>query len=99
MITNWTPRHNAKRKGGRQLQRWSDDLKRTTGPLWPKLAGDRETFKKLEEAFVFKHTLDKGLLKTKIKYIYINCKRCTYFRKIQALKLKCIDKFPTESST
>lgn len=52
LLTEWMPRWNTKRKRGRQLKRWSDEIKRSAGPMWIRLAKERDRWKKLEEAFV-----------------------------------------------
>lgn len=51
IVTEWYPRDN-KRSKGRQVKRWEDDIKKTAGPVWTRLAKDRNTWKSLEEAFV-----------------------------------------------
>lgn len=58
ILTEWTPRYNTKRKRGRQYKRWSDELKKTAGPLWTRLARDREAWKAMEEAFVSKRHVE-----------------------------------------
>ena len=43
---------NDKRKRGRQIKRWEDDISRTAGPVWLRKARYREEWKLLEEAYV-----------------------------------------------
>ena len=52
LITEWYPRNNSKRNKGRQPKRWEDDIKKVAGPVWTRVARDRQTWNSLEEAFV-----------------------------------------------
>ena len=45
-----------KRKKGRQIKRWEDEIMKTAGRLWMRLAGERCVWKRLEEAFAKGHT-------------------------------------------
>lgn len=40
-----------KRRRGRPLTRWEDEIKRIAGPNWSQIAKDREKWSSLEEAF------------------------------------------------
>ncbi|GBP59115.1 hypothetical protein EVAR_44355_1 [Eumeta japonica] len=48
---NGTPR-DGKRNKGRQPKRWEEDIQRTAGPEWMRIARDRDKWKPLEEAYV-----------------------------------------------
>lgn len=61
MIMNWFTSHN-KRQRGRPLRRWVDDIKAIAGSTWTRLAGDREEWRKLEEAFANKWHTDKVIV-------------------------------------
>lgn len=50
IITTWYPR-NKIRKCGRQFKRWEDEVKSVAGKIWSRTAKDRESWKKLGEAF------------------------------------------------
>lgn len=50
-ITDWYPR-DGKRSKRRQPKRWEDDLRRTAGPEWMRIARDRNKWKSLEEDYV-----------------------------------------------
>jgi hypothetical protein len=50
-VTHWYPR-GEKRKRGRPIFRWEDDIKRVAGALWRRVAKNRELWKGLEEAYV-----------------------------------------------
>lgn len=51
LVTEWHPK-DSKRNRGRQTKRWEDDFIKT-GPVWARLARDRNTWKSQEkEAFV-----------------------------------------------
>ncbi|GBP16279.1 hypothetical protein EVAR_93647_1 [Eumeta japonica] len=39
------------------MKKWEDDFKKIAGPVWTRLATDRNTWKSLEEAFVEKQTI------------------------------------------
>ncbi|GBP38447.1 hypothetical protein EVAR_23652_1 [Eumeta japonica] len=52
-VTVWYPRDGF-RSRGRKAKRWEDDLIMTLGPLWTRVAADRQQWKELEEAFAFK---------------------------------------------
>ncbi|GBP88093.1 hypothetical protein EVAR_10554_1 [Eumeta japonica] len=43
------------RSRGRKAKRWEDDLIMTLGPLWTRVAADRQQWKELEEAFAFRN--------------------------------------------
>ena len=49
-VTNWTIIDH-KRRRGRPLKRWSDDITKNAGTLWSRKARDREKWRLLEEAF------------------------------------------------
>lgn len=49
-ITKWYPR-NEKRRRGRQITRWRDEITAFQGPLWPRIARDREEWRKLGQSF------------------------------------------------
>ncbi|GBP07066.1 Beta-alanine-activating enzyme [Eumeta japonica] len=49
-VTVWYPRDGF-RSRGRKAKRWEDDLIMTLGPLWTRVAADRQQWKELEEAF------------------------------------------------
>lgn len=49
-IVFWYPR-NRKRKPGRQIRRWEDEIKATAGKLWTRRALNRVEWKEMEEAF------------------------------------------------
>ena len=51
LITEWYSR-NSKRYKGRLPKRWEDDIKEVAGPVWTRVARDRQTWNSLEEAFV-----------------------------------------------
>ncbi|GBP12045.1 Putative uncharacterized transposon-derived protein F52C9.6 [Eumeta japonica] len=51
LVTEWYPR-DGKRSRGRPNKRWEDDLRKIAGPVWSRLARDRDKWKSLEEAFV-----------------------------------------------
>ncbi|GBP41381.1 Juvenile hormone epoxide hydrolase [Eumeta japonica] len=51
LVTEWYPR-DGKRSRGRPNKRWEDDLRKIAGPVWSRLARDRDKWKALEEAFV-----------------------------------------------
>ena len=55
MVTFWYPRGEV-RKRGRQCIRWEDELRMLAGINWYKTARERTLWKKLEEAFVARHT-------------------------------------------
>ncbi|GBP75550.1 hypothetical protein EVAR_53591_1 [Eumeta japonica] len=54
-VTVWYPRDGF-RSRGRKAKRWEDDLIMTLGPLWTRVAADRQQWKELEEAFANKIT-------------------------------------------
>lgn len=56
ILTEWQPR-DGKRKRGRQVKRWMDDIKSIGGTIWSRTANKREEWKQLEEAYVSKDTL------------------------------------------
>lgn len=49
-IVYWYPR-DKKRKRGRQIRRWEDEIKATAGKTWTRKALNRAEWKKMEEAF------------------------------------------------
>ncbi|GBP37630.1 Putative uncharacterized transposon-derived protein F52C9.6 [Eumeta japonica] len=51
LVTEWYPR-DGKRSRGRPNKRWEDDMRKIAGPVWSRLARDRDKWKSLEEAFV-----------------------------------------------
>lgn len=53
--TKWTG-PQGKRKVGRPQKRWADDIASMVGKDWTKLAQDRDSWKKMEEAY----TLSRG---------------------------------------
>lgn len=61
IVTDWYPR-DGKRKRGRQLKRWEDELKLTAGPYWRRVTRDRIQWKMLEEAFARRHTELRDIL-------------------------------------
>lgn len=56
IVSEWYPR-DGKRKRGRQVKRWTDDIKKIGGTIWPRKANDRMLWKQLEEAYVSHDTL------------------------------------------
>ncbi|KAJ2946424.1 hypothetical protein O0L34_g12464 [Tuta absoluta] len=50
-VTEWTGPVQGKRRPGRPLKRWADDIRATAGAHWTRLALDREKWNQLEEAF------------------------------------------------
>lgn len=60
-VTVWYPRDGARCRG-RKPRRWEDELKMTLGPLWIRVAADREQWKELEEAFAVRHTEIRDIL-------------------------------------
>jgi exonuclease III len=50
-ITEWYPRQG-KRKRGRPIMRWEDDIKKKAGATWRREAKDRTKWKAWEEAYV-----------------------------------------------
>ncbi|CAH2097703.1 unnamed protein product [Euphydryas editha] len=60
-VTVWYPR-DGNRSRGRKVRRWEDELKMTLGPLWMRVARDREQWKELEEAFAVRHTEIRDIL-------------------------------------
>ncbi|GBP70041.1 hypothetical protein EVAR_49051_1 [Eumeta japonica] len=51
LVTEWYPR-GGKRSRCRPNKRREDDLRKIAGPVWSRLARDRDKWKSLEEAFV-----------------------------------------------
>ncbi|GBP16341.1 hypothetical protein EVAR_9934_1 [Eumeta japonica] len=60
-VTVWYPRDGF-RSRGRKAKRWEDDLIMTLGPLWTRVAADRQQWKELEEAFAVRHTEIRDIL-------------------------------------
>lgn len=56
IITEWYPR-DGKRRRGRQVKRWMDDIREIGEATWSRKARDRDEWKKLEEAYVSQDTL------------------------------------------
>lgn len=50
-IHNWTPRTDTRARG-RPAARWGDDITRTFGRTWQRLAKNREQWKSMQEAYV-----------------------------------------------
>lgn len=50
VATNWFPR-DKKRRRGRPMKRWCDDIEKVAGKLWSRTARDRCAWARLEEAF------------------------------------------------
>jgi hypothetical protein len=57
-IIGWRSR-TTKRNRGRPQKRWTDDLKAIAGKNWTQIAQDRDTWRKLEEAFI-QQWIDQG---------------------------------------
>lgn len=55
VVTNWYPREGKRRKG-KPLKRWEDDLVKMAGKNWMRTARERKEWKSLEEAFAGGHT-------------------------------------------
>ncbi|CAH2227635.1 jg25647 [Pararge aegeria aegeria] len=53
IVTNWYPR-DSKRRRGRPLRRWSDDITQIAGKTWARAAMDRKSWLLMEEAFTAK---------------------------------------------
>ena len=49
-VTEWYPREG-KRRRGRPLKRWDDDIRQVAGVTWNRVAQERHEWKRLEEAF------------------------------------------------
>ncbi|CAH2259018.1 jg12605 [Pararge aegeria aegeria] len=50
IVTNWHPM-DWKRRPGRPLKRWEDDIAKVAGKTWSTLARDRCQWKNMEDAF------------------------------------------------
>ncbi|CAH0723827.1 unnamed protein product, partial [Brenthis ino] len=52
---------DGKRKRGRQIRRWEDEIRQTLGPLWTRVALDRAQWR-MEEAFAKRHIEIRDIL-------------------------------------
>lgn len=59
-LTHWYPK-DAKRKRGRQIRRWEEDMYKAAGPLWSRNAQNRDKGNDLEEAYVSGQAGDNNL--------------------------------------
>ena len=56
-LTDWTPREG-KRDRRRPDRRWRDEIEKTAGATWQRMAKSRESWKRQGEAFVQQWTMN-----------------------------------------